>query len=172
MEPPAEEDALLTYWAIWIIFFIFYFLNYFNKFLYKKRSIFWFKSYKNIGAAGRQSIFSKIIVRWSWNCIGSIDSSFISELEKVNWLTCPLKLTEEVPQLFRAYPKLTELRMDLLNNSKLKMNDELENEVRAGFQRLKLFELKWSIHSWPKFQKILKFNVDKCWNSEMWIQSS
>ena len=73
----------------------------------------------------------------------------MTDLETLSLLEWNLTLTDDVPQLFQSCPKLIELRIKLFESQKLKMNEELENKLRSGFQRLKIFELKWDINSWP-----------------------
>jgi hypothetical protein len=77
----------------------------------------------------------------------------MTELEKLNVFDWNLRLTEDVPKLFRSCPKLTELRMKLASQ-KVEMNEGLKNELRSGFQRLRLFELNWCIDSWPLIQEM------------------
>jgi hypothetical protein len=79
---------------------------------------------------------------------------FMTNLEKLNLLDWHLTLTKDVPKLFRSCPKLTELRLKLLESKKLEMNEKLKNELRSGFQRLRLFELHWDIDSWSLIQEI------------------
>ena len=78
----------------------------------------------------------------------------MNNLETLSLSEWKLTLTEDVPQLFRSCPKLTELRLKLAESQKLEKNEELKNELRSGFQRLRLFELHWGIDSWPEIQKI------------------
>ena len=80
---------------------------------------------------------------------------FMTNLEKLNLLDWHLTLAKGVPKLFRSCPKLTELRLKLLESKKLEMNEKLKNELRSGFQRLRLLELKWHIDSWPVLQEIM-----------------
>jgi hypothetical protein len=81
-------------------------------------------------------------------------------LEKLHLLECNLTLTEDLPQLFRSCPELTELRirlsdLDQLERERLtKMNEDVKNELRSGFQRLRLLELHLTIYSCPKFQEM------------------
>jgi hypothetical protein len=103
----------------------------------------------------------------------------MTNLEKIDLLHWGLSLTEDLPQLFRSCPKLTELRLKLVESYKTEMREELKNELkltelrlklvesfksemceelknelRPGFERLRLFELKWEIDSWPAIQEI------------------
>ena len=78
----------------------------------------------------------------------------MTRLEKLSLLKCSLTLAEDLPLLFRSCPKLTELRLKLVESQKLEMGEELKNGLRSGFQRLRLFELHWGIHSWPVIQEM------------------
>jgi hypothetical protein len=78
----------------------------------------------------------------------------MTKLEKLEILDSKLTLTQDVPQLFQSCPKLTELRMKLVESQNLEMNEDLRNDLRSGFQRLQLFELDWEIDGWPVIQKI------------------
>jgi hypothetical protein len=78
----------------------------------------------------------------------------MNNLESLRLFMCELTLTEDVPQLFRSCPKLTELRVRLVESQKLEMNEDLKNELRSGFQRLRLVELHWDIDSWPLIQEM------------------
>ena len=93
----------------------------------------------------------QMVVKMQWpsnrqlfRVIGSMNN-----LETLSLFEWNLTLTEDVPELFRSCPKLTRLRLKLVESQKLKMNEELKNKLRSGFQRLKIFELKWDINSWP-----------------------
>jgi hypothetical protein len=78
----------------------------------------------------------------------------MNNLEKLELLNLELTLTKNVPQLFRSCPKLTEMRLKLAETQKLEMGEELENELRLGFQRLRRLELDWDIDSWPVVQEM------------------
>jgi hypothetical protein len=84
----------------------------------------------------------------------------MTNLEKLELLNWKLILAgEDLAQLFRSCPKLTELHLALNNSTRfdrqmLEGNEELENELRPGFERLRLFELEWHIDSWPVIQGI------------------
>jgi hypothetical protein len=84
----------------------------------------------------------------------------MNNLEKLHLLECNLTLTEDLPQLFRSCPKLTELRVRLSDSNRVdrerfeRMNEHLKNELRSGFQRLRLVEHHWVIDSFPEFQEI------------------
>jgi hypothetical protein len=84
----------------------------------------------------------------------------MTNLEKLELLGWKLTLTEEdLVRLFQSCPKLTELHLRLCDSNRfdylmLESNEELENELRPGFERLRLFELKWQINSWPIIQRI------------------
>jgi hypothetical protein len=77
----------------------------------------------------------------------------MTNLEKLNIFHWKVTLTD-VPQLFRSCPKLTDLRLRLVESQKLKIDEELKNELRSGFQRIRLLELKWEIYSWPVILEI------------------
>jgi len=79
----------------------------------------------------------------------------MNNLETLSILEWELTLTDDLPQLFRSCPKLTELRLKLFESKKLEMNEELENELRSGFQRLQIFELRWDIDSGPVSREVL-----------------
>jgi hypothetical protein len=78
--------------------------------------------------------------------------SSMNHLEKLNLLECDLSLTQDLPQLFRSCPKLTELHLTLFGM--LEMGEKLENELRSGFQRLRLLEFTWDTCSLPLIQEI------------------
>ena len=83
----------------------------------------------------------------------------MNKLEKVN-LEYNLTLTEDLPQLFQLCPTLTELRIRSLEINRVErerfkeMNEELKNELRSGFKRLRLLDL-WEIDSCPEIEEIL-----------------
>ena len=79
----------------------------------------------------------------------------MTDLETLSLLEWKLSLTQGLPQLLRSCPKLTELRLKLVESQKLELNEELKNDLRPGFQRLKIFEFKWKIESGPVIQEIL-----------------
>jgi len=102
----------------------------------------------------------KMIVNWRWPSIARlfrVNRSMIN-LEKMSLLKWELTLTEDLARLFQSCPKLTELHLRLrdilFEHQKLEMGEKLENELRSGCQRLRLFELVWDIDSWPAIQKI------------------
>ena len=84
----------------------------------------------------------------------------MTALEKIELLNWKLILTEEdLAQLFQSCLKLTELHLALNGSTRfdcqmLEANEELENKLRPGFERLRLFELNWDIDSWPVIQRI------------------
>ena len=78
----------------------------------------------------------------------------MTDLETLSLLEWKLSLTQGLPQLLRSCPKLTELRIRLFYNQRFKMNEVLKNELRSGFQRLKIFELNWDFESWPAIQEL------------------
>jgi hypothetical protein len=98
----------------------------------------------------------EVIVNWCWPSVPRF-SRFLhpmTKLEKLSLLKWDLTLTEDVPQLFRSCPTLTELHLRLFESQKVEMNEELKNELRSGFQRLQLLELHWFIDSWPLIQEM------------------
>jgi hypothetical protein len=76
----------------------------------------------------------------------------MTELEKLTVFDWNVRLTEDFPQLFRSCPKLTELRLKLAAN--LEMGEDPKNELRSGFQRLRLFELDWYMNSGSLIQEM------------------
>jgi hypothetical protein len=84
----------------------------------------------------------------------------MTNLEKLELLGWKLILTEEdLVRLFQSCPKLTELHLRLRDSGRfdrhmLETNEEVTNELRPGFERLRLFELQWHIDSWPVIQGI------------------
>jgi hypothetical protein len=98
----------------------------------------------------------EVILTWNWPFTPPLFQVLrsMNNLETLSLSEWKLTLTEDVPQLFRSCPKLTELRLKLAESQKLEKNEELENELRSGFQRLRLFELHWGIDSWPEIQEI------------------
>jgi hypothetical protein len=80
----------------------------------------------------------------------------MTQLEKLSLSVWTLTMTEDVPKLFRSCPKLTELHVRIHESQeKLEMNEELRNELRSGFQRLRLLVLDSLINSGPAIQEIL-----------------
>ena len=79
---------------------------------------------------------------------------YMNNLEKLNLLECHVTLTEELPQLFRWCPKLIELHLTTFESQELEMYEGLKNELRSGFQRLRLLELEWGIDSWSVIVEI------------------
>ena len=87
---------------------------------------------------------------WLFQTIRSMNN-----LETLSLLECELTM-RDLPQLFRSSSKFTDLRLKLIDLQKLEMNEVLKNELRLGFQRLKILGLRWGIYtdSWPVFQEI------------------
>jgi hypothetical protein len=88
----------------------------------------------------------------------------MTHLETLSLLNWKLSLTEDLLQLFRSCPKLTELRLKLDDCHKLEMNEELKNELRSGCQRLRLFDVEFmsqwihrDIECWPAIQGIFTY---------------
>jgi hypothetical protein len=79
----------------------------------------------------------------------------MNNLETLSLLNWKLSLTQGVPQLLRFCPKLTELRLKLVETQYVEMDEDFESELRPGFERLRLFELNWDSDSWPVIQEIL-----------------
>jgi hypothetical protein len=79
----------------------------------------------------------------------------MTHLEKLSLLYGRLSLTQHLPQLFRSCPKLTQLHLGLYERQKSKVNEVLKNELRSGFQRLRLFVLELGIYSCSLIQEIL-----------------
>ena len=78
----------------------------------------------------------------------------MNNLEKLSLLEWKLTLTQDVPQLLRSCPNLTELRIKLVERQKVEIGEELENELRPRFERLRLFELEWDMDSWLVIQEM------------------
>jgi hypothetical protein len=98
----------------------------------------------------------QMIVYFNWKSIPRLFRVLrcMNNLETLSLLDWELTLTEDVPQFLQSCPKLTALRIRLLEIEKLEMNNDLKNELRSGFQRLQLLELKWDTDSWPVIQDI------------------
>ena len=79
----------------------------------------------------------------------------MTDLETLSLLEWKLSLTQGLPQLLRSCPKLTELRLKLVENKYVEMDVDLESELRPGFQRIRLLDLYWGIDSGPVIQEIL-----------------
>jgi hypothetical protein len=79
----------------------------------------------------------------------------MTDLETLSLLNWKLSLTQGLPQLLRSCPKLTELRLKLVESQKVEMDEDLQNELRPGFERLRLVELELDIESCPVIQEIL-----------------
>jgi hypothetical protein len=101
-----------------------------------------------------QNNLKMILSSW-WSSIPLFQViSSMTHLVKLSLLKCNLTLTEDVPQLLRLCPKLTELHLSLSESQKLEMDEDLKNELRPSFQRLRIVELKWDINSLPLIQEI------------------
>ena len=107
----------------------------------------------------------------SWGPYDDLLNRFICSMTKLEKLTfVDWELTPDPPhsfwelreedfaRVFQSCHKLTELRTLLFHShvfdQKLEMGEELENEFRSGFQRLRFFELVLAISSWPTILKI------------------
>jgi hypothetical protein len=80
----------------------------------------------------------------------------MNTLEKMNLWGCGLQLAE-LPHVLRSCPKLVDLRFRQIKYSNLEMGEDLKNQLRSGFQRLRLFGLACYIdnNSWPVICEIL-----------------
>jgi hypothetical protein len=96
-----------------------------------------------------------VTVNWRWPSVTQLSRviCYMTNLEKLSLLEWGLPLTK-VPQLFRSCHNFTELRMAVVDRQKLEITEGLKNELRPGFQRLKIFELENWINSWPAIQEI------------------
>jgi hypothetical protein len=99
----------------------------------------------------------QMIVKFTWTFIARLFRVICSmtHLEKLNLLECRLTVTENLAPVFRSCPKLAELHLSLFESHILKINEDLKNELRPAFQRLRLFELDSSIFSFPLIKEIL-----------------
>jgi hypothetical protein len=82
----------------------------------------------------------------------------MNNLEKLHLFECSLThaAIKDLAHVFRSCPKLTELNLGLVKSStKLEMNEELKNELRPGFERLRLLELDSFFNSGPAIQEML-----------------
>jgi hypothetical protein len=77
----------------------------------------------------------------------------MTHLEKLSFAEC--QLTEDLAPLFRSCPKLTELHVTIVKSQKSEMIEELKNELRSGFQTLRLLELDSCFISGPAIQEML-----------------
>jgi hypothetical protein len=64
---------------------------------------------------------------------------------------------EQLSTLFRPCPELFELRVELDVRQKLEMDDCLKNDLRRGFQKLKILGFHGHIDndSWPAIREIV-----------------
>jgi hypothetical protein len=79
----------------------------------------------------------------------------MTDLETLSLLNWKLSLTQGLPQLLQSCHKLTELRLTLVESQKVEMDEDLQNQIRPGFERLRLLELEWDIESLLVIQEIL-----------------
>jgi hypothetical protein len=97
-------------------------------------------------------------ISWRWPSIPRFYQVLrsMAHLEKLSLLNWKLRLTQDVPKLFQSCPKLTELHLKLDDslNLGLEIDEELKNELRSGFQRIRLLELHWDISAWPVIQEL------------------
>jgi hypothetical protein len=81
------------------------------------------------------------------------------KLEKLNLKGSKLRIDYDLAHLFQSCLKLSELHLETSAwlPSKLKMEEELKNHLRLGFQRLRLFELNchFGSNAWPTIQEIV-----------------
>jgi hypothetical protein len=81
----------------------------------------------------------------------------MKNLDKLTLLGCEVPL-EQLSTFFRSCPELVELSVYLdLDGQKLEMDDCLKNELRQGFQKLKLLAFHGHIDndSWPAIKEIV-----------------
>ena len=73
-------------------------------------------------------------------------------LEILKLLDCQLKI-EQVAPLFQSCPKLTELHLSLVA---CEMDEDLKNQLRPGFQRLRFVGLEWYMDNnmWSVIQEM------------------
>jgi hypothetical protein len=64
---------------------------------------------------------------------------------------------EQLSTLFRSCPELVELSVELDFRQKLEMDDCMKNELRRGFQKLKILGFQGYIdnYSWPAIKEIV-----------------
>jgi len=81
---------------------------------------------------------------------------FMNNLERVDLSECDVTF-ENLAHLFRPCPKIVKLNLKLLPLKKWKMNEDLKNKIRLGFQKLRYIVLQSYIdnNSWPVLQEIL-----------------
>jgi hypothetical protein len=93
-------------------------------------------------------------ISWRWPSISRFYQVLpsMAHLEKLSLLNWKLRLTQDVPKLFQSCPKLSELHLKL--DEGLEIDEELKNELRSGFQRIRLLELHWDISAWPVIQEL------------------
>jgi len=111
---------------------------------------------KRLAAGGFFKNNRQMIVEGSWSR-PSIHRFYqvvrsMADLEKLSLLNWKLRLAQDVTELFRSCPKLTELHLKL--DDWLKMDEEIKDELRLGFQRIRLFEVHWDISAWPVIQEL------------------
>ena len=86
--------------------------------------------------------------------LGNISS--MKKLDTLKLVDCEITL-EQLLTLFRSCPELVELSLELDAKQKLEMDNCLKNELRTGFQKLKLLMLYGHIDndSWPMIKEIV-----------------
>ena len=86
--------------------------------------------------------------------LGNICS--MKKLDTLKLVHCGLTL-EQLSTLFRSCPELVELSVELDVKQKLEMDNCQKNELRTGFQKLKLLMLCGHIDndSWPVIKEIV-----------------
>jgi hypothetical protein len=95
---------------------------------------------------------------YSWphipRLLGNICS--MKKLDRLTLVDCEITL-EQLSTLFRSCPELVELSVELDVKQKLEMDDCLKNELRTGFQKLKLLIFNGHIDndSWPAIKEIV-----------------
>jgi hypothetical protein len=80
----------------------------------------------------------------------------MKKLQSLHLDKCQLTL-EQLSTLFRSCPELVELNLGLDLSLKSDMDEHLKNELRRGFEKLRLFVLNGYINndSWPVIQEIM-----------------
>jgi hypothetical protein len=86
--------------------------------------------------------------------LGSI--CFMEKLDRLEFNYFGITL-EQLSTLFRSCPELVELDVELDVGQKLEMDDCLKNDLRRGFQKLKILSFQCYIDndSWPAIKEIV-----------------
>ena len=95
---------------------------------------------------------------YSWSHIPQLLENICSmkKLHTLELSNCEITL-EQLSTLFRSCPDLVELSMELDVEQKLEMDDNLKNDLRRGFQKLKILIFYGHIDndSWPAIKEIV-----------------